>query len=119
MSTRNTRVITSITAEDIESSTARCCARGPGANGLEPNDVAAGPGLTVERVGRRTVIVYSEFQRGADGKRLVDLDKAEAVTVRRSVTQVGDARSARLPGVRPDRLTVTVCDRTPGGRPPP
>ncbi|MFE4311509.1 hypothetical protein ACFRR6_36250, partial [Streptomyces sp. NPDC056891] len=49
---------------------------------------AAGPGLTVERVGRRTVIVFSEFQRDADGKRLVDLDKAEAVTVRRSVTQV-------------------------------
>ncbi|MCD2461964.1 hypothetical protein MBT42_00125 [Streptomyces sp. MBT42] len=87
MSTRNTRVITSITAEDIEQHREVLCAWAR-ANGLEPNDVAAGPGLTVERVGRRTVIVYSEFQRGADGKRLVDLDKAEAVTVRRSVTQV-------------------------------
>ncbi|MGW1930456.1 hypothetical protein [Streptomyces sp. NPDC001919] len=87
MSTRNTRVITSITAKDIDRhrEVLRAWAE---ANGLVPTDVAAGPGLTVERVGRRTVIVFHQYQRGADGKVLVDWDKNEPVTVKRSVTQV-------------------------------
>ncbi|MFE7509740.1 hypothetical protein ACFU8I_00640 [Streptomyces sp. NPDC057540] len=87
MSTPSARVITSITTEDIAQYREALCAWAE-ANGLVPRDVADKPGITVERVGRRTVIVYREYQRGADGKVLVDRDASEAVTVRRSVTQV-------------------------------
>ncbi|KUN34820.1 hypothetical protein AQJ30_27515 [Streptomyces longwoodensis] len=59
-----TRVLATITQADIERHREALCewAR---ANGIEPRDIAAAPGLTVEQVGERTVIVYWEFQRSA------------------------------------------------------
>ncbi|MBP2583020.1 hypothetical protein J3A78_003498 [Streptomyces sp. PvR006] len=93
----STRVIETITAEDIARHRAALCAWAE-ANGLVPKDVADRPGITVERVGRRTVIVFHEYQRGADGKVLVDLDRGEGVTVRRSVTQVETLAQHGYPG---------------------
>ncbi|MEU5664748.1 hypothetical protein [Streptomyces longwoodensis] len=79
-----TRVLATITQADIERHREALCewAR---ANGIEPRDIAAAPGLTVEQVGERTVIVYWEFQRSAGGAVLVDPKRpGEPLWVRRA-----------------------------------
>lgn len=79
-----TRVLATITAEDMARHRAALCdwAR---ANGIEPQDVAAKPGLTIEQTGQRKVIVYWQFQRASDGNVLGDPDHpGEALTVRRA-----------------------------------
>ncbi|MFE5514471.1 hypothetical protein ACFQ9J_28450 [Streptomyces sp. NPDC056529] len=96
----STRIIETITTKDMERHREVLCAWAE-ANGLVPKNIAADPGLTVERVGRRTVIVFHEYQRGADGKILVDWDACEAVTVRRSVTQVETLAQHGYPGSDP------------------
>ncbi len=94
------RVITTITAEDIAQHRDVLCAWAR-ANGLVPGDIAAGPGVTVEQAGRRTVIVYHQFQRSADGMVLADPDQGGALTVRRSVTQVETLTEHGYPGSDP------------------
>jgi len=81
-------VLASISAQDMETYREVLC-QWARANGLEPSDIAAAPGVTVEQVGKRTVIVYWQYQRDGDGRILVDpSDNAQALMVRRSVTQV-------------------------------
>ncbi|WP_432114028.1 hypothetical protein [Streptomyces sp. S1] len=94
------RIIKTITAEDIERHREVLCAWAT-ANGLVPKDIAAGPGVTVERVARRTVIVFHEFQRGADGRILFDADRGDAMVIRRAVTQVETLAQHGYPGSDP------------------
>ncbi|MDX3087179.1 hypothetical protein PV620_30205 [Streptomyces sp. ME02-6978a] len=81
-------VLASINAQAMETYREALC-QWARANGLEPTNIAAAPGVTVEQVGKRTVIVYWEFQRGDDGRILADPSAStQALMVRRSVTQV-------------------------------
>lgn len=107
-----TRTIATITAEDIDQHREALCEWAK-ANGIEPENVAASPGLTVERVGRRTVIVYHEFQRDARGWLQLDPDTPDkAWTVKRSTP-------LRVPlpdlGLEDDSHTES---RSPRGEPP-
>jgi hypothetical protein len=78
------RVLTTISATDMDEQRAALCAWAKD-NGLVPEDVAASPGMTVERHGRRTVIVYAEFQRDDQGRIMTDpADPREAWVISRT-----------------------------------
>jgi hypothetical protein len=73
-----------ITAEDMARHRTALCEWAK-ANGIEPRDVAATPGVTIEQAGQRQVIVYREFQRAASGSILADPDHpGQPLTVRRA-----------------------------------
>ncbi|MEU3255849.1 hypothetical protein [Streptomyces sp. NPDC006997] len=79
-----TRVLATITAKDIEQHR-ETLVQWATANGIEPHDVAATPGMTIEQTGQRTVIVYRQFQRAADGKLQMDPGRSDQVwTIKRS-----------------------------------
>lgn len=78
------RVLMSITADDIEQHREQLC-QWAQANGLDPKDVAANPGLTIEQSGKRTVIVWRQFQRDDQGRIMPDpADPTIAWTVRKA-----------------------------------
>jgi hypothetical protein len=78
------RVLATITPEDMARHRDALCEWAK-ANGIEPRDVAARPGVTIEQTGQRKVIVYREFQRAADGSIQAHPDRpGEALTVRRA-----------------------------------
>lgn len=77
-------VITTITAADIERHREQLC-QWAKANGLDPKDIASGPGLTIERTGKRLVIVWRQFQDDDQGRRMADpADPQQAWTVRKA-----------------------------------
>ncbi|MGW6603315.1 hypothetical protein [Streptomyces sp. NPDC055036] len=81
-----TRVLATITREDIQAHRARLSAWAV-ANGLDPTRIAETL-ITVEQVSGRTVICYQELQRDARGRLILDpAGHAEALTVRRAVDQ--------------------------------
>ncbi|TXS35729.1 hypothetical protein [Streptomyces sp. OR43] len=87
------RVLATITADDVAEQRAALCAWAKD-NGLAPEDVAASPGLTVEKRGRRTVIVYAEFQRDDQGRIMTDpADPSSAWTIPRTAPLVGPLAS--------------------------
>lgn len=94
-----TRIITTITAEDIDEHREVLCAWAR-ANGIEPEDVAAGPGMSVERTGRRTVIVYHQIHRGGDGLVLRD-DSGARLEIKTAVPLVETLAQHRYPGSDP------------------
>ncbi|MET7648360.1 hypothetical protein ABZS83_33010 [Streptomyces sp. NPDC005426] len=118
------RVLTTITAADIEEHREALC-QWAEANKLDPKDVAAGPGLTVERTGRRTSIVYQEIQRGADGRALVDPSTPDEVwTVRKATPLISPLDDHGYPaaddhGAGHSQANLTLGDQTPGEGPPP
>lgn len=81
----STRVLATITAQAIDRHREALCAWAT-ANGIDPKGIAASPGLTIERSGRRGVsILYRELQRTTDGRSLPDPDRPdEAWTVRKA-----------------------------------
>ncbi len=82
----STRIIATITAEDIDKHREVLCAWAQ-ANGIKPDNVAARPGMSVERTGRRTVIVYHQIQRGGDGLVLRD-DNGDRLEIKTAVPLV-------------------------------
>lgn len=95
-----TRIIETITAKDIDEHREVLC-QWARANGIDPEDVAAGPGMTVERTGRRTVIVYHQIQRGGDGLALRD-DSGGRLEVRTAVPLVEILELHGYPGSGPE-----------------
>ncbi|MET9702306.1 hypothetical protein [Streptomyces griseus] len=76
--------ITTITAGDIAEHREQLC-QWAEANGLNPTDIASAPGVTIERTGKRTVIVWRQFQRDDQGRIMADpADPTTAWTVRKA-----------------------------------
>lgn len=83
-----TRVLMTISASDIDEHREQLCTWATD-NGLVPKDVAAAPGLTIERTGRRTVIAYAEYQRDDQGRIMADpADPSSAWTIPRATPLV-------------------------------
>ncbi|MFF3060875.1 hypothetical protein [Streptomyces sp. NPDC057909] len=83
-----TRVLTTISEHDIREHRELLCTWATD-NGLAPENVAAAPGLTIERTGRRTVIAYAEYQRDDQGRIMVDpADPSSAWTIPRTTPLV-------------------------------
>lgn len=77
-------VLAAISAEDIARHRNVLC-QWAEANGINPVNIAASPGLTVERTGRRTHIVYREIQRDAEGHAHLDpANPHEMLTIRKA-----------------------------------
>ncbi|MFJ2259485.1 hypothetical protein ACIOKD_14285 [Streptomyces sp. NPDC087844] len=96
-----TRTITTITAEDIDTHREVLCAWAT-ANGIEPEDVVARTGMTIQRTGRRTVIVYHQFQRSQDGKILFDDDAQAGLMIRMAVPLVETLAQHGYPASDPE-----------------
>lgn len=110
------RVLTTITAEDIQVHRAALCAWAE-ANRLDLDRVAEDT-ITVEAVGGRTVICYREIQCDLAGRPLVDPSQpAGALTVRRSVDQRVslEAADVRLGPAGPEQPAGGAVTQGDGG----
>ncbi|WP_327337388.1 hypothetical protein OG384_14910 [Streptomyces sp. NBC_01324] len=93
-------VITTITAADIEQHREQLC-QWAEANGLDPQAVAAAPGVTIERSGKRLVIVWRQFQLDDQGRRMVDpADPTVAWTVRKATPLTSPLATHGYPAAR-------------------
>ncbi|WNI16626.1 hypothetical protein [Actinacidiphila sp. ITFR-21] len=98
-----------VTSQDIERHRLALIAWAE-ANGLDPN-LMDPAGLTIEQVGDRTVILYSEHQLSQDGKKLVDPDHpGRTLVIRRSRT----LRHALPEGIGRRLCTCTLGEVDPG-----
>lgn len=81
-------VLMTITADDIEQHRDALC-RWAKANGLDPNNIASAPGLTIERSGKGRSIVWHEFQRDDQGRIMPDpADPTVVWTVRKATRMI-------------------------------
>ncbi|KFK91501.1 hypothetical protein IX27_00260 [Streptomyces sp. JS01] len=77
-------VLMTITEDDVHKHREALC-RWVEANGLNPKDIASAPGVTIERTGKRTDIVWRQFQRDDQGRIMSDpADPTTAWTVRKA-----------------------------------
>ncbi|MGW3330278.1 hypothetical protein ACWDF9_06985 [Streptomyces rubiginosohelvolus] len=77
-------VLMTITAGDIEQHREQLC-QWAQANGLDPKDIASAPGVTIERTGKRTDIIWRQFQRDDQGRIMPDpADPTIVWTVRKA-----------------------------------
>lgn len=97
----SSRVLATITEEDIHRHREVLISWAE-ANGLDPHAIAQRPGLTIERTGNHTVIVYQEFQRDDQGRKMIDPDTPDQAWM---IT-----RAARLRVPLPDLDQPTTSD---------
>lgn len=111
------QVLYTITTEDIERHREQLC-QWAAANGIEPNDVAAGPGVTVERAGKRVVIVWQQIQRDQYGRYLAGGEVFDQVwTVRKATPLISPLQDHGLGGLAAALKALTLGDQTPGRDP--
>ena len=89
-------VLRTISAAQIEEHRDFLC-RWAEANGLDPKAIAV-ERVTVEEIGRQTVIRYQEIQRSPEGRPLIDPDHGDKVwVIERTMPQVAALDSFGYP----------------------